>query len=75
MPTRLRNSVTSSPGSQTSVPPIRMTPLIRTPSMRSFIRSRHRSSVDLPQPDGPMYAVTRYLGTDIETCLSAILSP
>jgi hypothetical protein len=37
-----------------SVPPIRMFPAILTPSMRSFIRLRQRSSVDFPQPEGPM---------------------
>ena len=33
-------------------------PSMRTPSIRSFMRLRQRSSVDLPQPDGPMKAVT-----------------
>src|SRR5688572_19308305 len=54
---------------------MRMTPLIVTPSTRSFMRLRQRSKVDLPHPDGPMYAVIRCLGTDIETSLSACLSP
>jgi hypothetical protein len=54
MPTRLRRSVTFSAGSFTSTPPTRMLPSMRTPSTRSFIRLRQRSSVDLPQPDGPM---------------------
>src|SRR5437899_120559 len=75
MPTRLRSSVTSSVGSLMSVPPIRILPATRTPSIRSFIRFRQRSSVDLPQPEGPMYAVTRCLATDIETSLRASLSP
>ena len=58
-----------------SVPPIRMSPVIVTPSTRSFIRFRQRSSVDLPQPEGPMYAVIRCLATDIDTSLSASLAP
>src|SRR5262245_22683202 len=58
-----------------SVPPMRMDPVMRTPSMRSFIRLRQRSNVLLPHPDGPMYAVMRCLGTAIETSLSACLAP
>ena len=33
---------------------------MRVPSTRSFMRLRQRSSVDLPQPDGPMKAVTSF---------------
>ena len=36
--------------------------LMREPSMRSFIRLKQRSRVDLPQPDGPMNAVTARAG-------------
>ncbi len=36
--------------------------MVRTLSIRSFMRLRHRSSVDLPQPDGPMSAVTWWQG-------------
>src|SRR5882762_2353036 len=75
MPTRLRSSVTSSPGSWMSVAPMRMLPAIRTPSTKSFMRLRHRSRVDLPQPEGPMYAVTRCFGIDMETSFSASFSP
>ena len=39
------------------------------------MRLRQRSSVDLPQPDGPMYAVTRCFGTDMDTSRSACLAP
>ena len=35
-------------------------PSMRTLSMRSFMRLRQRSKVDLPQPDGPMNAVTSF---------------
>ncbi len=41
--------------------------------MMSFIRLRHRRSVDLPQPDGPISAVTFLSGNSIETSYSACL--
>jgi hypothetical protein len=43
--------------------------------MRSFMRLKQRSSVDLPQPDGPMKAVTCLRGIFIETSNSACLAP
>ena len=51
-------------------------PVTRQPSIMSFIRLRQRRKVDLPQPDGPMKAVTS-LRPDIEidTFFSACLSP
>src|SRR5918995_4955209 len=58
-----------------SVPPIRIVPSVRTPSTRSFMRFRQRSSVDLPQPDGPMNAVMRCFGTTIVTSWSACFVP
>ena len=48
---------------------------MRTSSMRSFIRFRQRSSVDLPQPDGPMNAVTWLAGRSSEMSCSACFSP
>ncbi|CSC38155.1 Uncharacterised protein [Vibrio cholerae] len=33
-------------------------PSTRVPSTRSFIRLMQRKSVDLPQPEGPINAVT-----------------
>ena len=38
-------------------------PVTVTESMRSFMRLKQRSSVDLPQPEGPMKAVTFFSGT------------
>jgi hypothetical protein len=35
------------------------------------MRLKQRSSVDLPQPEGPMKAVTRFSGISRFTCLSA----
>ena len=43
--------------------------------MRSFIRFRLRSSVDLPQPEGPMKAVTWRSGMSSEMASSAFLAP
>jgi hypothetical protein len=43
---------------QMSLPSMSIWPSMRTPSMRSFMRLKQRSSVDLPQPLGPMKAVT-----------------
>ena len=48
--------------------------VMRAPSMRSFMRLMQRNKVVLPQPDGPMKAVTarrRYFKTDIEQDLMA----
>ena len=52
-----------------------MSPVCRTPSMRSFMRLRLRRRVDLPQPDGPMNAVTCRSGMSIEMSKSACLLP
>ena len=41
-----------------SSPSIRISPLRRVPSIRSFIRFSNRRKVDLPQPEGPIKAVT-----------------
>src|SRR5688572_14979607 len=57
------------------VPSTRISPVIFTPSMRSFIRLRQRRSVDLPQPDGPMNAVTCFSGNCSEMSKSACFSP
>src|SRR6476661_4908543 len=44
--------------------PSRVTfPVVRVPSIRSFIRFRHRRNVDLPQPDGPIRARTDFSRT------------
>jgi len=39
------------------------------------MRFRQRSSVDFPHPDGPMMAVTAWAEIDIDTSLTAGLSP
>jgi hypothetical protein len=38
-------------------PSMRISPVIRTPSIKSFILFRQRSKVDFPQPEGPIKAV------------------
>ncbi len=57
-----------------SVPRIRIDPSIFTLSIRSFIRFRHRRSVDFPQPEGPMRAVTELDLHDIVMSKSACFS-
>jgi hypothetical protein len=52
-----------------------MSPSMRTPSMRSLRRLTERSSVDLPQPEGPMSAVTLPRGTSMATEKSARAAP
>jgi hypothetical protein len=43
--------------------------------MVSFMRLRQRRKVDLPQPDGPMKAVTFSCVTSIETRSTAFFWP
>ena len=46
-------------------------PLMEQSVSKSFIRLRVLSSVDLPQPDGPMYAVISFFGISIFTFFKA----
>ena len=48
-----------------------MEPSVRTPSTKSHMRLNVRSSVDLPQPDGPMKAQQRFSGICRSIDLSA----
>ena len=50
-------------------------PRIVTPGTRSFIRSRVFKKVDLPQPEGPIRAVTCFSGISIFTDFNAWFSP
>ena len=43
--------------------------------MRSFIRLSDRRNVDLPQPDGPIRAITERSGTSSAMSQSACLAP
>ena len=57
----LRRTCTGSiPGAYTSRPSTRTLPVTLAPGTTSCIRLRHRMNVDLPQPDGPMTAVTAF---------------
>ena len=60
MPTRCRSATRSVLGEKTEVPSTRMSPSWRTPGIRSLSRLIDRRKVDLPQPDGPMMAVTAF---------------
>src|SRR5690349_6405558 len=53
-----------------SLPLKRTSPSTRAPGTVSCMRLRHRSSVDLPHPDGPMIAVTCPGSTANETSLT-----
>src|SRR3546814_2089950 len=58
-----------------SSPSRRMLPSTRQLSITSFMRFRQRRKVDLPQPDGPISAVTSLRLMSRSTCLSACFSP
>ena len=48
-----------------------MLPVVGTSSIRSFMRLRQRSKVDLPQPEGPIRAVTSRRGKSMLMLLKA----
>ncbi len=52
-----------------------MSPVTRALAIVSFIRLSVRRNVDLPQPDGPMNAVTLSMAMSIDTSFTACLSP
>ena len=58
-----------------SSPSSRTLPSTRAPGITSCIRLRVRSTVDLPQPDGPMNAVTLRGSIVIETSSTALNVP
>ena len=71
MPTRRRTSMVSTSGAYMSWPWYVMVPLMRAPGMRSFMRLKHRSTVDLPQPDGPIIAVIMFWPKSMSTSRTA----
>src|SRR6266550_6660457 len=75
IPTRCLRATTSSAGSYTLFPSRHRTPSWRTPGIRSLSLLIDLRNVDLPQPDGPMRAVTDRGGTAIEMFLSACFFP
>ena len=58
MPIWRRTATGSTPGSYSDCPSTTTLPSTRAPGITSCIRFSDRSMVDLPQPDGPMNAVT-----------------
>ena len=56
-------------------PSMRTVPSTRAPAMMSFIRFSVRRNVLLPQPDGPMNAVTRFAEMSMLMSFSARLAP
>ena len=48
---------------------------MRQPGISSFMRLSERRNVDLPQPDGPISAVTRFSAISIDTGPSAFFWP
>ena len=50
-------------------------PVARAPGISSCMRLMQRTSVDLPQPDGPIMAVTRLASKFSETPRTACVSP
>src|SRR5688500_18188681 len=58
-----------------SVPSSRTDPETCAPGIVSCMRFRHRRKVDLPQPEGPMMAVSRRSSKSSDTFLIACTSP
>ncbi len=58
-----------------SDPSILTEPSTRVPEMMSFMRLSVRRNVLLPQPDGPMNAVTTFARISIEISVSACFGP
>ena len=75
MPMVRRTETGSRSGAYRSSPSSSTVPSIRPPRITSCRRFRVRSTVDLPQPDGPMNAVTERGSTLIETPSTALKSP
>ena len=50
-------------------------PVVLAVGINSFMRLKHRNSVLLPQPEGPMMAVIWLLGTSRLTSVTARLAP
>jgi hypothetical protein len=58
-----------------SSPSIRTSPVARVPGIVSFMRLIVRRKVDLPQPEGPMKAITRRTAMSNEMLKSACAAP
>ncbi|MNL40336.1 hypothetical protein D3C87_1626790 [compost metagenome] len=71
MPTLARSSAMSCLLASRFSPSMLISPSARCSGYSANILLKVRSSVDLPQPDGPMNAVTLRSGMDMLMCFSA----
>ena len=75
MPTLRRTATGSTLGPYRSTPSSSTVPSTRAPAMTSCIRFSERRNVDLPQPDGPISAVTERGSMTMLTSSTARKSP
>ncbi len=75
MPTSRRSATGSVPFENTETPSSRMSPAWRVCGISSFNRFTERKNVLLPQPDGPISAVTARRGMATVTSNNAWVAP
>jgi len=75
IPISRRTAVTSIPGAYTSRSSSSTPPSARAPGISSCMRLMHRTTVDLPEPEGPMIAVTSFGGNSMLIPLMLCWSP
>src|SRR2546429_5350745 len=75
MPMRRRSWTGSTPASYTSAPSSSTDPVTQPPSDSSCMRFRQRRKVLLPQPDGPITAVTVCAGNRMDTSFTTAHRP
>src|SRR5256885_10316986 len=75
MPMRRRSWTGSTPASYTSAPSSNTEPVTQPPSDSSCMRFRQRRNVLLPQPDGPITAVTVCAGNRMDTSFTTARRP
>ncbi len=75
MPIFARSMLTSTPGSRMLRSRYMIEPSARWPGYRSYMRFRVRSRVDLPQPEGPMKAVTCFSWMSSDTFFRLCVLP
>src|SRR5438046_6094610 len=75
MPIRRLSCTGSTASSYTSAPSSSTRPVTQPPSDSSCIRFRHRRKVLLPQPDGPITAVTVWAGKRMQTSFTTARRP
>ena len=75
IPIARRTATTSTSVPRTSSPSSRILPSARAPGISSCMRLMHRTTVDLPEPDGPIIAVTWLGAKSRVTSLTACAAP